>query len=189
MPPSSATPAPRRRARGAAAHARPTRAALIRAPHAARRPAHAPRAAQFKLQCRELGINRWNYRKLRSLAVLEAHLREHAERERLPDGTVPQALLEWNQRVQEAMARGPRARGRMRAASHAGGATAQAMVNEDPSGTGRGQVLTQVLRELEVVRQWDVKYHYNSRKRAVTTTPFCSDPPAVGASFVASGRS
>lgn len=72
------------------------------------RPAHASHAPQFKLQCRLLGLPRWNFRKLRSLAVLEEHLTAHEERERLPDGTVPQLFVDWRDRVKEVKARGPR---------------------------------------------------------------------------------
>ena len=131
-------------------------------------PAHARRAPQFKLQCRLLGLPRWPYRKLRSLKVLENHLQEHVERERLPDGSVPESLREWSLRVKEVRARAPRrARARARALTRSADAppALQDEITENPTRIS-GKKIADMLQQLESVRQWDVKFHYNNRKRA-----------------------
>ena len=133
--------------------------------------------AQFKLQCRLLGIGRWPFRKLKSLATLEAHLVEHRQRLASPDGTVPDALLEWEQRVQCVKARPPAACACARAPPAARALTRavraspfpsllQAAVYADPASTARpGADGALMLAQLESVRQWDVKFHYNDRKK------------------------
>ena len=109
MPRSTAASAPRRRV-----HAARSAPRVVSTRATSPLPAHARRAPQFKQQCRLLGLGRWPYRKLRSLQVLEQHLAAHIARERLPDGSVPDSLQEWDRRVKEVRARGPR-RARVRA--------------------------------------------------------------------------
>ena len=62
----------------------------------------------------------------------------------------------------------PAARARACACADAlrcGAPALQDEITQDPTRFS-GKKITQMLQQLELVRQWDVKFHYNSRKRA-----------------------
>ena len=100
-------------------------------------------------------------------------------------GAVPAALSEWAFRLREIKVCGPGC------VPAAGALTRplprQAYVLANPTTTAApGATGQRLLAELEKIRQWDVKYHYNAKKRGAAHTAAAaptSPPPAAPAAM------